>query len=99
MKKLLICIGLALTLSACGTDHVIRFNLNHPQGVKTEPAYKGRSHFFLWGMGQKKTYNLASACPLRTVNAIEAYWTWYDSLMGGLTMGIYAPESFAIYCN
>ena len=27
MKKLLICIGLALTLSACGSDHIIRYNL------------------------------------------------------------------------
>ena len=99
MKKLLICIALALTLSACGTDHVIRFDLNQHQTLQTKPAYEGRSHFFLWGMGQKKNYDLANACPLRGINSIESYWTFYDSLMGGLTMGIYAPESFAIYCN
>ena len=99
MKKLLICIGLALTLSACTSDHIIRFNLGQQQNVKTEPAYEGRSHFFLWGMMQKKNYNLTNVCRVRGINAIEAHWTLYDSLMNGLTMGIYAPESFSIYCN
>ena len=99
MKKLLICLGLALTLSACGTDHIIRFDLNQHQTAKKEPAYQGRSHFFLWGMMQERNYNVANVCPLRGINTVEAYWTFYDSLMGGLTMGIYAPESFAIYCN
>ena len=99
MKKLLICIGLALTLSACGSDHIIRFNIEQQQNVKTSPAYVGRSHFFLWGMWQKTDYNLTNVCPTRGINAIEAQWTLYDSLMNGLTMGIYAPESFSIYCN
>ena len=99
MKKFLICISLVLMLSACGTDHVLRFELNQQQAVKTEPVYEGRSHFFLWGMWQEKNYNLVNACPARGINSIETYWTLYDSLMGGLTMGIYAPESFAIYCN
>ena len=99
MKKLFICIGLALTLSACGSDHILRFNLDQQRNVKTTPAYQGRSHFFLWGMGQKKNYNLTNVCPTTGINAIEANWTLYDSLMGGLTMGIYAPESYAIYCN
>lgn len=99
MKKLLICIGLALTLSACGSDHIIRFNLSQQQTKETEPSYKGRSHFFLWGMFQEKNYDMTNVCPTKGINAIEAHWTFYDSLMGGLTMGIYAPESYSIYCN
>ena len=99
MKKLLICTGLALMLSACGNDHIMRFNFNQQQDVKTEPSYKGKSHFFLWGMFQTTNYNLANVCPMAGINAIETNWTWYDSLMGGLSMGIYAPESYSIYCN
>lgn len=99
MKKLLICIGLALALSACGSDHIIRFNLDQQQNIKTTPSYKGRSHFFLWGMWQKTDYNLENVCYRRGINAIETHWTVYDSLMNGFTMGIYAPESFSIYCN
>ena len=100
MKKILICIGLTLMLSACGSDHIIRFNLAQQQpNTVTEPSYQGRSHFFLWGMWQKKNYNLINACQATGINAIESHWTFYDSLMGGLTMGIYAPESYSIYCN
>ena len=99
MKRFLICIGLALTLSACGSDHIIRFNFNPQQNTDTKPAYEGRSHFFFWGMWQEKNYNMMNVCPVSGVSAVENHWTLYDSLMGGLTMGIYAPESYSIYCN
>ena len=100
MKKLLICLGLALSLSACGSDHIIRFNLGQQQQTeKAQPSYEGKSHFFLWGMWQKTDYDLKNVCYIRGINAIETHWTLYDSLMNGLTMGIYAPESFSIYCN
>lgn len=99
MRKVLICVGLALMLSACGSDHVIRFDIAQQESVKTKPVYEGRSHFFLWGMWQKTDYNLMNACYPGKISAIEAHWTLYDSLMGSLTMGIYAPESFSVYCN
>ena len=99
MNKILLCIGLVLALSACGNDHIIRFNLNPQQTITAEPTYAGRSHFFLWGMWQKKDYNLTNVCPVNGIKAIDTYWTWYDSLMGGLSMGIYAPESYSVYCN
>ena len=100
MKNLLICLVLILMLSACGNDHVIRFNFDQQQQEETEPSYEGRSHFFFWGMWQKTDYNLENACQGRGIKAIEVHWTWFDSLIGSLlTMGIYAPESFSIYCN
>lgn len=99
MKKLLICIGLALALSACSSDHIMRFSFNRDQIAENKPSYQGRSHFFLWGMLQKTNYSLANVCQANGINAIETHWTLFDSLMGGLTMGIYAPESYSIYCN
>lgn len=99
MRKLLICLGLVLILSGCGTDHVIRFNLAQQQNMETAPSYIGRSHFFLWGMWQKTDYDLTNVCYGRGIKAIETHWTFYDSFMGSMTMGIYAPESFSIYCN
>ncbi len=99
MKKLLICISLALTLSACASDHIMRFNLDQQQSINTTPSYEGKSHFFFWGMWQKTNYKLINLCRARGINAIETHWTLYDSLMNGLTFGIYAPESFSIYCN
>ena len=100
MKKFLICFSLVLMLSGCGYDHAIRFNLSHQQIKEDEePLIEGRSHFFLWGMGQGTDYDLTNKCQGRGIKAIEAHWSLWDSLMGGLTMGIYAPESFSIYCN
>lgn len=99
MRKFLICIGLALTLSACGSDHIMRYNIAQQQVENKAPSYEGKAHFFFWGMWQKKNYNLTNVCYGRGINAIESHWTWYDSLMGGLSMGIYAPESYSIYCN
>ena len=99
MKKLLVCIGLALTLSACSNSHIIRFNMDKEQDTETARSYEGKSHFFLWGLMQKKNYNLENVCQTNGISAIENYWTLYDSLMGSLTMGIYAPESYTIYCN
>lgn len=99
MKKLFICIGLALALSACGSDHIIRFNLAQQYDANATPTFEGKSHFFLWGMWQKTNYNIANVCPIRGISAIESHWTLYDSLMNGLTFGIYAPESISIYCN
>ena len=96
----IICIGLTLVLSSCSSaDHVIRFNLAQQKTTKPTKVYKGKSHFFLWVMMQKKSYDAQSICSTNGVHTIENYWTLYDSLMGGLTCGIYAPESYAIYCN
>ena len=99
IQKFLICVGLVLMLSACGSDHIIRFNLSQQPSVRVSPSYEGKSHFFLWGMWQKTDYDLEKVCYGRGINAIETHWTLYDSLMGSFTMGIYAPESFSIYCN
>ena len=48
MKKFLICIGLVLSLSACGSDHIIRYNLESQQNVETKTSYEGRSHFLFF---------------------------------------------------
>ena len=100
MKKLLICIGLVLTLSGCGYDHAIHLNLSHQEVAEDEtPSIEGRSHFFLWGIGQDTAYDLSNKCHGRGIKAIEAHWSFWDSFWNGMTMGIYAPESFAVWCN
>ena len=100
MKKILICIGLTLMLSACGYDHAIRFNLSHQQIMEDEKAsIEARSHFFLWGIGQETDYDLSAKCRGRGIKAIEAHWSFWDSFWNGMTMGIYAPESFLVWCN
>ena len=92
---------MVLMLSACSGyyDHSIRFS--HGEIAENEePRYEGRSHFFFWGMGGQHTdFDLSDKCQGRGVKAIEARWSFWDSFWGGMTMGIYAPESFAVWCN
>ena len=101
MKKLIICIGLTLVLSACASDHIVRYNFSEQENINTDvtPTYEGKTHFFLWGKWQEKNYNIAEMCKEKGVSRIENHWTFYDTLLGSLSMGIYTPESYSIYCN
>ena len=94
MKKLIVCLGLALALSACSTQ---RFEL--ATRTTTIPNYEGTSHFIFWGLGQEKTYNPKEICGAKGVNSIDTHHSFLDGLFSAITWGIYAPESYAIYCN
>lgn len=94
MKKTVICFGLALALSACSTQ---RFDLDGRR--TTIPTYEGTSHFVFWGLGQEKSYNPHEICGKRGISSIDTHHSFLDGLFNGLTWGIYAPESYAIYCK
>lgn len=94
MKKILGMCMVLLMLSACSTQ---KFGLS-PQ-VNTIPSYEGTSHFVFWGIGQEKKYDPVEICGYRGVNAIDTHTSFLDGFLGALTWGIYAPESYAIYCN
>ena len=46
----------------------------------------------------KTDYNITNVCQERGIRAIDAHWILYDSLMDDMTIRIYAPESYSIYC-
>jgi len=94
MKKTIVCLGLALALSACSTQ---RFALDSRH--TTIPTYEGVSHFVFWGIGQEKNYNPREICGAKGISAIDTHHSFLDGLFSGLTFGIYAPESYAIYCK
>lgn len=94
MKKTIICLGLALALSACSTQ---RFDLDGRHA--TIPTYEGTSHFVFWGIGQEKDYNPREICGAKGVSSIDTHHSFLDGLLGAITWGIYAPESYAIYCK
>ena len=94
MKKILACMVVVLALSACSTQ---RFNYDGRHS--TVPTYEGKSHFIFWGIGQEKNYNPNEICGSRGVSAVDSHTTFVDGLLGGLTWGIYSPESYSIYCK
>lgn len=99
MKKLFIlgfCILSLVALSACSTQ---RFETN-PNPIPTPiPSYEGTNHFILWGVSQVETIHPGVACGPQGINMVETKQTFIEGLLDHLTLGLYAPRHYAVYCN
>ena len=99
MRKIVIlafCVLTIIGLSACSTQ---RFNIN-PNPISTEmPSYEGTNHFLFWGIKQIQTMNPGVACGPQGVNRVEVEETFFNGLLRTVTLGIYSPRSYAVYCN
>ncbi|MDR2732387.1 MAG: Bor family protein [Fibromonadaceae bacterium] len=86
--------AMALTISGCATQRV-QLDERNP-GI---PTYEGKSHFFLAGIGQTKTINAGDFCGYNQVSSVETYVSAIDAVLTYLTIYIYSPYSYSIYCR
>ena len=86
MKKMLLATALALPLSRmCSTDV---YRSNKPAAVA--PKETITHHFFVSGIGQKKTVDAAKICGgAENVVKTETQQTFVNGLLGFITLGIY----------
>ena len=57
-------------------------------------------HFFVSGIGQKKTVDAAKICGgAENVVKAETQQTFVNGLLGFITLGIYAPLEACVYCS
>ena len=57
-------------------------------------------HFFVSGIGQKKTVDAAKICGgAENVVKTETQQTFVNGLLGFITLGIYAPLEARVYCS
>ena len=99
MKKhltLLLCISAIAALSACSTQN---FEINPNPTVMEQPSYEATNHFVFWGIGQVQTMHPGEACGPEGVNRIETKRTFINGVLSTLTLGLYAPRDYAVYCN
>lgn len=84
----------ALFVSACSQQ---TFNINGGGGK----AVKNEMHsFFVAGVGQTQTVNAAAICRgADNVVRVEAQQTFINILITQLTIGIYAPRQYRVYCR
>ncbi len=94
MRKILVCMAVVFALTSCCTQ---RFDVEGYREV--EPAYTGKTRFFFWGLGQEEIYNPNEICGYRGVSAVDTYTTFSDGLIGVITLGLYSPKSYSIYCK
>ncbi|MFJ5482755.1 Bor/Iss family lipoprotein [Pectobacterium actinidiae] len=95
MKKILSTAVLALVLTGCAqqTFTVKNESVATPKQVTTH-------HFFVSGIGQKKTIDAAAVCGgSDKVVRTETQQTFVNVLLGVVTFGIYTPREARVYCS
>ena len=79
--------------------------LNRRLLFKTKPAAVAPKetithHFFVSGIGQKKTVDAAKICGgAENVVKTETQQTFVNGLLGFITLGIYTPLEARVYCS
>lgn len=87
---------IASTLCACSAITV------RPQGglKNNSPAnFNERQSYFLGGLIGENTVNLNKACPSGNVTQMQSVQTVADTLLGLITVGIYAPHTAKVWCG
>ena len=87
MKKMLLATALALLITGCAQQ---TFTVqNKPAAVAPKEAIT--HHFFVSGIGQKKTVEVKPKFVARNVVKTETQQTFVNGLLGFITLGIYTP--------
>ena len=96
MKKMLLATALALLITGCAQQ---TFTVqNKPAAVA--PKETITHHFFVSGIGQKKTVDAAKICGgAENVVKTETQQTFVNGLLGFITLGIYTPLEARVYCS
>ena len=94
MKKMLLA-ALALLITGCAQQTFT---------VQNKPAAVAPGnithHFFVSGIGQKKTVDAAKICGgAENVVKTETQQTFVNGLLGFITLGIYTPLEARVYCS
>ena len=78
----------------CSTDVTVQ---NKPAAVAPETI---THHFFVSGIGQKKTVDAAKICGgAENIVKTETQQTFVNGLLGFITLGIYTPLEARVYCS
>ena len=89
--------ALALLITGCAQQ---TFTVqNKPAAVA--PKETITHHFFVSGIGQKKTVDAAKICILaeNVVKKTETQQTFVNGLLCFITLGIYTPLEARVYCS
>ena len=95
MKKMLLATALALLITGCAQQ---TFTVqNKPAAVA--PKETITHHFFVSGIGQKKTVDAAKFVAAQKMLLKQKQQTFVNGLLGFITLGIYTPLEARVYCS
>ena len=100
MRNKLIGIAVILaSLSACSTVTITPGSQQKVPSSSIAPSYQQTHHFFLWGLVGKTSIDVNEVCGGQKVKQMQTQTTFLNGLLGGLTIGIYAPHTAKIWCE
>lgn len=89
-------LGVSLLAVGCSTV-TIRDQGN--QKLVAEPSYESSKPFFLGGLVGEAHVDVDQICGSNVPKQLQAQHTFVDSLLTGLTLGIYAPRTVKVWCG
>lgn len=94
LRVLAVALALAGSAGLSGCLHVTYRSSRPP--VAVEPK-TGTNHFFLWGLVNTGEVDTTAMCP-SGVSKVDVYESFGDGFLGAITLGIYAPRSYKVWC-
>lgn len=99
LKISIICLTLGLT-TACHTQRHYTGNEAQYQYKSGNIIHKGTSHFFIAGIGQTDKIDAIAICGTEeNIQAVESKTTFLNGLIGAVTLSIYTPREYTVYCK
>jgi len=95
--RIILLFSLAFIFASCANVTV------RPDGggrTSSVPDVSESTDFFLWGLAPgSMEIDLSKHCGGSEPSQFQAQTTFLDGLLGAITLGIYAPRSYRIWCN
>lgn len=68
--------------------------------ITSEPSYSETQHFYVWGLApESRTVDASAACNGGQIKQMQTQHTFFNGLLGALTLGIYAPRTARVWCG
>ena len=96
-KISIICL-IVSAITACHTQRIYT-NDKSPYAYKSGTKHQGISNFFIGGIGQTDKIDAVKICGSEeNIQAVESKLPFLYGLVGTLTLSIYSPREYTVYC-
>ena len=88
--------ALVVTATSCST---VTVRDKSAAKIALEPDYEDSKSFFFWGLVNTQYVNAVEVCHGKPARQLQAQFTFVDSLLTFLTIGIYSPRTAKVWCD
>ena len=70
-----------------------------PSQTPSETTVEHTKIYLLWGLIGEENYELYEDCPTGNIYEINAYTSFFQGVLTGVTLGIYSPRTVEVICG